>query len=325
MQYRILGHSGIEVPVLSLGSWQTIERLDEQTGLAVMTAAIDAGITFLDDARYTDRTGSLPMETGYSEVVFGNLLRKGGWPREQLLIANKLWFEFYPQQSIEGELDASLARMQLEHFDLLYCAPPPESLALEELIAQMHGLVHAGRIRTWGVLNWQAAEIDRAVRYALELDMIGPCAAQLPYSLLRPGPVESPEMQQACNAGELCVIASASLAGGLLTGKYNRPETGQQVRLQGAQLARITQGNVLNKIRALAQEARQLDTSPAQLALAWCLTNSQVGSLVFGATSVAQVRENTHCLELLDRLDESVVERLRSLFRDQALDGLDLN
>src|SRR5262249_28394338 len=99
-----LGSSGIDVPLLSLGSWQTFEHLERKLGLEIMAAAIDAGVTFLDDARYDDRTGKQPLRTGYSEVVFGELLRKGGWARERLIIANKAWLEFYPRENIGAEL-----------------------------------------------------------------------------------------------------------------------------------------------------------------------------------------------------------------------------
>jgi aryl-alcohol dehydrogenase-like predicted oxidoreductase len=99
MEFRQLGHSGIAVSVFSLGSWLTYEFMEEQDVLAVIGSGLAAGINFLDDARYDDRTGRAPRATGCSEVVFGRLLRKGGWNRADLIIANKLWFEFYPEQS----------------------------------------------------------------------------------------------------------------------------------------------------------------------------------------------------------------------------------
>src|SRR5687768_15295923 len=104
MEFRQLGHSGVAVSAFSLGSWLTYEFMDERDALAVIGAGIAAGITFLDDARYNDRTGTAPLKTGYSEVIFGRLLRKGGWNRADLFIANKLWHEFYPEQSPAAEL-----------------------------------------------------------------------------------------------------------------------------------------------------------------------------------------------------------------------------
>jgi aryl-alcohol dehydrogenase-like predicted oxidoreductase len=97
MEHRPLGASGIEVSALSLGSWRTFERIPEETGVAVMTAARESGIDFLDDARYDDATGTAPLRTGYSEVVFGELFRAAGWNRDEVVVANKLWWEFWPE------------------------------------------------------------------------------------------------------------------------------------------------------------------------------------------------------------------------------------
>src|SRR5262249_4492076 len=94
VQTRRLGSSGIEVSALSLGSWRTYERLPAQTGIAIMRAAHDEGITFFDDARYNDETGAAPIPTGYSEVVFGKLFRGSGLRRDEVVVANKLWWEF---------------------------------------------------------------------------------------------------------------------------------------------------------------------------------------------------------------------------------------
>src|SRR5690242_9556813 len=115
MEFRALGNSGIPVSAFSLGSWLTYEFMEEQDALAVISAGLEAGINFLDDARYDDRTGTAPMKSGYSEVLFGRLLRQGGWNRADLIIANKLWLEFYPQQSLQEELEGSLARLQLDY------------------------------------------------------------------------------------------------------------------------------------------------------------------------------------------------------------------
>src|SRR5580765_8308255 len=120
MQRRRLGASNLEVSRLALGSWRTFERIPRDAGLAVMRAAREHGINFLDDARYNDETGSAPIPTGYSEVLFGELFRAAGWPRAETVVANKLWWEFWPEQSAAGELDASLARMQFEYVDVIY-------------------------------------------------------------------------------------------------------------------------------------------------------------------------------------------------------------
>ena len=120
-----LGRSGIQVSRLALGSWRTFERIDRDRGVSVMTAARDAGITFLDDARYNDETGNAPIPSGYSEVVFGELFRAAGWRRADTVVANKLWWEFWPQESPAQELAGSLGRMRFDYIDLIYSARFP--------------------------------------------------------------------------------------------------------------------------------------------------------------------------------------------------------
>ncbi len=109
IERRRLGSSDLHVSRLSLGSWRTFERIDRGVGEAVMRAARECGMNFLDDARYDDETGAAPIAPGYSEVVFGELFRAAGWDRRETVVANKLWWEFWPQQSAREELDASLA------------------------------------------------------------------------------------------------------------------------------------------------------------------------------------------------------------------------
>jgi L-glyceraldehyde 3-phosphate reductase len=137
------------VSALSLGSWRTYERLPADTGVAIMRAPRDEGITFLDDARYNDETGRAPIPSGYSEVVFGNLFRGAGLRRDEVVMANKLWWEFWPDQDAAAELDGSLARMGLDYIDLIYAAPAPAGLPVPEVVTRAGGLISAGKARAW--------------------------------------------------------------------------------------------------------------------------------------------------------------------------------
>src|SRR5262245_30663487 len=179
-----LGRSGIQVSALSLGSWRTYERIPRDQGLAVMRAAHDAGITFLDDARYDDETGKAPFPTGWSEVVFGELFRDAGWKRDEVVVANKLWWEWWPEQSAAEELDASLGRMRLDHVDLIYAERPPEGMTVEAVVDQVAGLLDAGKARAWGVLNWSAELLVQATASAVARGVAPPAATQLVYSLV---------------------------------------------------------------------------------------------------------------------------------------------
>ncbi len=309
MEYRQLGNSDLEVSVFSLGSWLTYEFMEEKESLAAMSRAIEAGINFLDDARYNDRTGHAPMKSGYSEVVFGRLLRQGGWQRGKLILANKLWYEFYPDESPEEEVNGSLGRIQTDYFDLIYCAAPSSAVTVAELVRQMHELIQTGKVRSWGVINWPVEEIGRAWETAVSENLTPPCAAQLPYSLLRPGWVEAPEAREIFSRANVGVVASYSLHGGLLSGKYNRGE--ENGRFSEAQLASMQQAGLLQKVEEVIEIAQEIGCTPAQLALAYCLHNDQVASLLFGATKVSHVDENLHSLEILPRLDETIITKLR--------------
>jgi aryl-alcohol dehydrogenase-like predicted oxidoreductase len=311
MEFRPLGHSGLDVSVFALGSWLTYEFIDEQDALAVIGSGIAAGINFLDDARYNDRTGRAPMKTGYSEVVFGRLLRKGGWNRADLIIANKLWHEFYPQQSPAQEVDASLSRLQMDYLDLVYCERLPASLPLIELIKQLDELIRSGKIRYWGVLNWPIEQIEQAYHLATAEGLSPPCAAQLRYNLLDTSPVEDQQTEQICRSSGISIVASYCLYGGLLSGKYNQAAIGG--RFGEKEIETIRQKGLLEKVEQVIRIAQEVGCTPAQLALAYCLQNRNVSSLLFGATKVTQVQDNLRTLEILPRITEEVIAKLHNL------------
>ena len=307
---RALGASGIEVSRLALGSWRTFERLTHPEGLAVMHAARDAGITFLDDARYNDETGSAPIPTGYSEVLFGELFRDAGWPRAETVVANKLWWEFWPDQSAADELDGSLARMQFDYVDVVYANAPINGLGVEELVASVAGLITSGKARAWAIVNWPADLLLEASRIAARERLPQPCAAQLPYSLVQRSPVEDPAMLAALDACGAPVVASFVLAGGVLTGKYDHdPNAGRAA----GNLEHPLMSNAAVAARQLGALARELDTTPAALAVAFTLANPRVATVLFGATRPDQVRQNADALALAARLDDAQLGALRAI------------
>jgi aryl-alcohol dehydrogenase-like predicted oxidoreductase len=317
-----LGRSGIDVSRVALGSWRTFERIPREAGVAVMRAAREAGIGFLDDARYDDETGRAPIPTGYSEVVFGQLFRAAGWRRDEVVVANKLWWEFWPEQSAAAELDASLGRMGLDHLDLAYAERPPDRLSVDEVVAQAGALIRAGKLRAWGLLNWPAALLAEAGRSAAGQGVPPPAAVQLPYSLVRRSPVEDGEVAEALAVSGASVVASAVMAGGALSGKYGRGSHGAEPGGAGAvgaggRLAAQRDDPALagafaagDELRALATE---LDTTAAALAIAFALVHPSVASVLFGATSAGQISENVAALDVIARLDEDALARLRAI------------
>jgi aryl-alcohol dehydrogenase-like predicted oxidoreductase len=307
---RTLGASGIEISPLALGSWRTFERMTPEAGVAVMRAAREAAINLLDDARYDDETGTAPIPTGYSEVRFGELFRAAGWPRAETVVCNKLWWEFWPEQSAADELDASLARMQFEYVDVIYANPPPAGLDLDAMVRDVAGLVSSGKARTWAIINWRADQLLAASEAATRADLPQPCAAQLPYSLVHRGWVEDPAMKRALEACGAPVIASFVLAGGALTGKYDRDAA------TGRAAGNLDDPHYASGVRAgrdVAALARELETSPAALAIAFALGNPNVASVLFGATSPEQVRENAAAQQLVDRFDDDLWARLAAI------------
>jgi L-glyceraldehyde 3-phosphate reductase len=305
-----LGASGLQVSRMAVGSWRTYERISRERGLAVLAAARQAGVTFLDDARYNDESGQAPLPSGYSEVVFGELFRASGWPRDEVTVANKLWWEFWPEQTPAQELAASLGRMGLDHIDLIYSEVPPADVPLEDIIAMIIDLIGAGYARAWGTLNWPPALLERACAIATAGGVPGPCATQLPYSLVTRAVVEDPAMSAVAADRDVAIVASYALAGGVLTGKYaNEPEAGRAA----GQLDQPRYAAGVAAGRELAELACDLGRDPAQLAMAFVLLNPIVTTLLFGATRPEQVTANVAAVTAAAELTDADRTRLQAI------------
>jgi aryl-alcohol dehydrogenase-like predicted oxidoreductase len=271
-----------------------------EQALAVMVAAREAGISFLDDARYG--TGS-----GRSEVLFGELFRAAGWCRGNVVVANKLWWEFWPEQTAMQELDGSLRRMGLSYLDLEYAAPPPEGLAVKEAVQDVARLIESGKLRAWGVLNWSPVQIAEAARVAAADGLPAPCAAQLRYSLVERSVLDDPAMRDALGEAGAGVVASASLAFGALSGKYAVAGGGGRI---ADELGDPRFATALAAAAPLGELAQRLGTAPSTLAYAFALAHPAVASVVFGATRPEQVSENAAAVALLRRLDDAAFAEL---------------
>jgi aryl-alcohol dehydrogenase-like predicted oxidoreductase len=310
LPHRPLGASGIDVSELSLGSWRTYERIPREAGIAVMKRARELGINFLDDARYNDETGSAPMKSGYSEVVFGELFRASGWDRTEVVLANKLWWEFWPEQDAAAELEGSLGRMNMDYIDLVYAERPPDGLTVERIVLEVGGLISAGKVRAWGVLNWPATMIAEAAKACAKAGVQLPCAAQLAYSLVRRSPVEDPDMVEALDVAGASVVSSFTLDGGALTGKYAKP--GAKGRLSGG-AEDERHAAAFRASEELAALARRRGTHSAPLAIAFALLNPLVASVLVGSTTPEQLSDNVTAVELAATLDPQVIAQLRRI------------
>ena len=310
MPMTALGRSDLRVSRLALGSWRTYERISRDQGIRVMRAAREAGINFLDDARYNDETGHAPLPTGYSEVVFGELFRALGWRRDEVVVSNKLWWEFWPDQSPAQELAGSLGRMGLDHIDLIYSEVPPDGLPLEDAVGMITGLIAHGTARAWGTLNWTPEQMERAFAIAGRAGVPGPTATQPPYSLVRREFVEDPAMRRLAAGRGVAVVASYTLAGGVLTGKYDAdPGSGRAT----GQLDEPRYAAGVAAGRELAALAADIGAEPANLAMAFALLEPSVAVVLFGATRPEQVTANLGALELSARLTPAERDRLGAI------------
>lgn len=310
MPMTALGRSDLRVSRLALGSWRTYERISRDQGVRVMRAAREAGINFLDDARYNDETGHAPLPTGYSEVVFGELFRASGWRRDETVVSNKLWWEFWPDQSPAQELAGSLGRMGLDHVDLIYSEVPPDGVGLEDAVGMITGLIRAGAARAWGTLNWTPDQMERAWQIADREGVPGPVATQPPYSLVRREIVDDPAMRRVAADRGVAIVASYTLAGGILTGKYDEePGAGRAAGMIGQpQWAPAVAAG-----RDLAALARHIGVAPASLAMAFALLDPSVTTVLFGATRPEQIRANLGALALAERLTPGERDRLAAI------------
>lgn len=308
LPHRPLGSSGIDVSLMALGSWRTFERITRDDGVAVMRAAREAGIDFLDDARYDDETGTAPIPTGYSEVVFGELFRASGWTRDEVTVANKLWWEHWPDEDAATELDGSLGRMGLDYVDLIYAIAPPPSLPVPELVGQVAGLIESGRARAWGTGMWSAAQLAEAVEASARAGIPPPVAAQMACSLAEHTQASDLAMRATLSSAGIGLVASYVLAGGTLTGKYLHGGTGRAgdddspVPARGKQLA-----------APLAALAGEWGVNPTHLAFCFALDHPNLATVLFGATSSEQVRTNIEAIDVYSSLDREQLDAINEL------------
>lgn len=318
MEYRNLGRSGLKVSALSLGAWVTYGgQVGEEIAYECMTAAYKAGVNFFDNAEeYND---------GQAEIVMGKVLKKTGWARSDLVISTKIfWGGEGPNDRglsrkhiIEG-LDASLERLQLNYVDLVFCHRPDIHTPIEETVRAMNHVIDRGKAFYWGTSEWDADQIMEAYGVARRERLIPPLMEQPEYHMFHRQRVEREYARLYAEIGLGTTIWSP-LASGLLTGKYNQgiPE-GTRLNLGDYDWLRerLEDGEWqrnLEKVRRLSAIADELDSSMAQLALAWCLKNPNVSTVITGASKPEQVTENMQALDVASRLTEKVLAQIEGI------------
>lgn len=314
MPYRNLGPTGLEVSVLSFGSWVTFgSQVD--TGLArdCLSAARERGVNFFDNAE--------SYSAGESERIMGQAIAELGWPRWSYVISTKLFWGIHDDVNMRNTLnrkyllqaiEGSLERLGLDFVDVLFCHRPDPNTPIEETVWAMTDIIERGQAHYWGTSEWSADEIRAAWEIADRHHLRKPVVEQPQYNLFERRKVEREYARLYEDTG-LGLTTWSPLASGLLTGKYldGVPE-GSRASLPGYEWlkAMLTDPGRNEKVRALAGLADELGCSLAQLALAWCAANPNVSTVITGASSVGQVEENLAALDVLDRLDLEMLDRI---------------
>jgi voltage-dependent potassium channel beta subunit len=318
MEYRRLGRSGLKVSALSFGSWVTFKvQVDDGPAGELMKIAYDAGVNFFDNAEaYAD---------GESERIMGRVLKKMRWPRDSYCVSSKVfWGGKLPTQRglskkhVHDACHAALERLQVDYLDLFFCHRPDLETPIEETVRAMNDLIAQGVVLYWGTSEWSADQIAEAAGVARELGLAGPTMEQPQYNMLHREKVER-EFARLYETIGLGTTIWSPLASGILTGKYTNGFPADS-RAMLPDYAWLKESFESDEGRARIAKARELETiagdlgaSLAQLAIAWCLKNPHVSTVILGASKPAQLEENLRAPDYVPALTEEVMERIEGV------------
>ena len=316
MEYRRLGKSGLQLSVLSFGSWVTFHKqIQDNNADELMSIAYDNGINFFDNAE--------AYALGESEKMMGRVLKSKGWDRTSFVISSKVFFGWRGKQNKPNQTGLSrkhifeacneaLQRLQGDYLDLYFCHRPDKNVPIEEVVWTMNMLIQQGKILYWGTSEWSAQEIMEAHMYAQQYKLIGPTMEQPEYNLFHRQKIENEYLQIFKTVGLGTTIWSP-LASGLLTGKYNNgiPQD-SRLALQGFEWLKDknVQEEKIEKVRNLKTVADNLNCSLAALSIAWCISNPNVTTAILGATKKEQLTENLKALDVLPKLTPEVLQQI---------------
>lgn len=318
MEYRHLGRAGIRVSELSFGSWVTFHtQADVDAAKEMMAAAYDAGVNFFDNAE--------AYASGKSEEIMGTALKQLKWRRSSYLVSTKLYWGLHDgvnenhtlnRKYLIEAINGSLQRLQLDYVDLLYCHRPDKTTPIEETVWAMHNIVEWGKAMYWGTSEWSGAEIVSAIEIADRHHLHKPITEQPIYNLFERQRFSS-EYERVYKEYGYGTTTFSPLSSGLLSGKYNQgiPE-GSRSTLEGYDWLRddVTNEEKLAQVRAMEPIAQELGCTLPQLAIAWCLNNPYVSSVITGASRVEQVRENMKASDVAPKLTPEILQRIDQIF-----------
>jgi len=320
MEYRRLGRSGLQVSLLSFGSWVSFHKqIDDSIADELMGIAYDHGVNFFDNAEV--------YALGKSEEMMGRVLKKKKWDRTSYIVSSKAYFGWRGKENKPNQhglsrkhlieaCNEALQRLQVDYLDLYFCHRPDKNVPIEEVVWTMNHLIQQGKILYWGTSEWSGVEIMEAHRVAQAYRLIGPTMEQPEYNIFNRHKMENEYLEVFKNVGLGTTIWSP-LASGLLTGKYNDgiPE-GTRLAIPGFEWLkdRTLAEEKINKVRAYHQLAHEIEASMAALSIAWCIKNPNVSTAILGATRKEQLLENLKALEVLPKVDDSIMQRIDEIF-----------
>ena len=325
MEYRRLGGSGLKVSALSYGSWVTFSnQLDVDHAVEIMGSAYDSGVNFFDNAEV--------YAHGEAERVMGRALEKLAWPRDSYLVSSKvMWGSVRDPKPTQVGLsrkhvieacDQALVRLGVDYLDIYLCHRPDAEVPIIETVWAMSDLIQMGKVLYWGTSEWSADELEEAHAAAKEWRLIAPTTEQTEYNMFQRQRIEV-EYADLYESLGLGTTTYSPLASGVLTGKYNDgiPED-SRMNLPGYEwLLRSLKSDDgqarIAKVRELEAAAQELGISMAQLALAWCLKNPNVSTVITGASSTNQVEENMQALEAVTLLKDEIMERIEGVLENK--------
>jgi len=322
MDYRRLGRSGLKVSELSFGSWVTYgNQMDTKAARECMAAAWDAGVNFFDNAEI--------YANGKSEEIMGAALKELAWPRVKYVVSTKFFWGITEGPNTKNTLnrkylmnaiDGSLKRLQMDYVDLVYCHRPDPNTPVDETVWAMHDMIERGKALYWGTSEWDAKSIRAAYEFAEKYRLRAPVMEQPEYNLLHRKRVEQEYAPLYKDFG-LGLTTWSPLASGLLTGKYrDGVPAGSRGALERMKflLPQLTDKAANEAVGKLEAVAKDLGGSVAQLAIAWCARNSQVSTVITGASRPEQVTENMKAATLIPKLDAAAMKRIEDITRPVA-------
>lgn len=318
MQYRHLGKTGIRVSELSFGSWVTFHnQAGVKDAVDMMSAAYDHGVNFFDNAEV--------YAGGKSEEVMGEALKKLRWRRGSYLVSTKFYWGLNDgvnerntlnrKRLIEG-INGSLKRLDMDYVDLIYCHRPDATTPIEETVWAMHNIIEWGKALYWGTSEWAASEIIEAIQIAERHHLHKPVVEQPQYNMFERKRLEGDYVRfyKDYNYG---TTTWSPLASGLLSGKYQGgiPKDSRG-GLKGYEWLhdRLTDQERLAKVAELEPIAKELGGTLSQLAIAWCLKNPFVSTVITGASRVEQVHENLKAGEIAEKITPEIMQRIDAVF-----------